>query len=40
MGSNIDQSFNETTSQLCQVGLCNKVAKEVIQKLQTTQLIK
>ena len=39
MGRYIDQSFNET-SQLCQVGLCNKVTPAVTQKLQITQLIK
>ena len=40
MGRYIDQSFNETTSQFCLVGLCNKVTPAVTQKLQTTQLIK
>jgi len=40
MGRYIDQSLNETTSQLCQVGLCNEVAPTVTQKLKTTQLIK
>jgi len=40
MGRYIDQSFNETTSQLCQVGLCNNVTTAATQKLQTTQPIK
>jgi len=39
LGRYIDQSFNETTSQLRQVDLCNKVTTEVTQKLHTTQTI-
>jgi len=40
MGRYIDRSFNETTRQLCQVGLCDKVTATVTRKLQTIGLIK